>query len=136
MEIEIKTLTTCKVEPDGEMLELSFIDSAGRPALLRMPFENAQAIAMTLPGLLTEAVQKITGEEASRYVFPLGTWRLDAADDVGGAIATFATTDGFTVSFGIPLATCRSLGWALKSQAEPGDTGEGPSGASKCARFN
>ena len=115
MEIEVKTLTTCKVERDGETLELSFIGADGQPASLRLPFESAQAIAMTLPGLLTEAVQRITGEEQSRYVFPLGTWRLDAADDVGGAIATFATTDGFAVSFGIPLEACRSLGWALKS---------------------
>jgi hypothetical protein len=136
MEIEIKTLTTCTVEPDGEMLELSFIDGAGRPALLRVPFENAQAIAMTLPGLLTEAVQKITGEEESRYVFPLGMWRLDATDDVGGAIATFATTDGFMVSFGISPATCRSLGWALSSQAEPGDADDGSSGADKRDRLN
>jgi hypothetical protein len=136
MDIEIKTLTTCKVETDGETLELSFIDTAGRPASLRVPFDSAQAIAMTLPGLLTEAVQRITGEEQSRYVFPLGTWRLDAADDVGGAIATFATTDGFTVSFGIPLAACRSLGWALKSQAEPEVSDDTADGSGSPDRLN
>jgi hypothetical protein len=136
MDIEIKTLTSCKVESDGETLELCFIDAAGRPASLRLPFESAQAIAMTLPGLLTKAVQRITGEEQSRYVFPLGAWRLDAADDVGGAIATFATTDGFTVSFGIPLAACRSLGWALKSQAEPEPSDDMARDAASPGRLN
>jgi len=129
MDIEIKTLTTCNVGPDGHTLELSFIDAAGRPALLRLPFESAQAMATTLPNLLTQAVQRMTGQEGSRYVFPLDAWRLDSCDDLDGAIAALATTDGFAVSFGIPTAACRSLGWALKSQAEPEDH-DGPAGGS------
>lgn len=136
MEIEVKTLTTCAVELDGETLELSFIDTAGRATLLRLPFESAQAIAMTLPQLLTQAVQRITGEEASRYVFPLDAWQLDASDDVNGAIATFTTGDGFAVSFGIARETCRSLGWALKSQAERESGDEAPSTGGACGRLN
>jgi hypothetical protein len=136
MEIEVKILTTCTVERDGETLKLSFIDAAGQPALLRLPFESAQAIAMTLPRLLTQAVQRITGEEASRYVFPLGAWQLDAADDLDGAIATFTTSDGFAVSFGIPLETCRSLGWALKSQAERASGEDTPPSGGACGRLN
>src|SRR5215510_886657 len=118
IELEIKTLTTCKVQADGEVLELHFIDGNGSPASLRVPFESAQAIIMTLPGLLTEAVRKITGEQRSRYVFPLGAWQVDPAADGGCAIATFSTVDGFDVSFGVPLEACRSLGWALKKEAD------------------
>jgi hypothetical protein len=118
VKIDLKTLTTCRVQPDGEMLEIGFIDGAGESTSIRVPFESAQAIAMTLPRLLSEAVRRITGESQSRYVFPLGTWRVESADHGACAIATFATADGFEVSFGIPPETCRSLGWALKSEGE------------------
>jgi hypothetical protein len=136
MDIEIKTLTTCNVGPDGLTLELSFIDADGRPALLRLSFESAQALAMTLPHLLTQAVQRMTGQGESRYVFPLDTWRLDSCEDLDGAIATLATTDGFAVSFGIPTETCRSLGWALKSQAEPEDRDGSARGSNSPDRLN
>ena len=118
MKIDLKGLTTCRVEADGETLELDFIDGSGQPSSIRVPFESAQAIAMTLPRLLSEAVRRITGHEQSRYVFPLGRWRVEAAEDQSGAIATLATPDGFEVSFGITPAVCRGLGWALKSEGD------------------
>jgi hypothetical protein len=124
VKIDLKALTTCGVQPDGEMLEIGFIDAAGEPTSIRVPFESAQAIAMTLPRLLSEAVRRITGEAQSRYVFPLGTWRIESADHGGCAIATFSTADGFEVSFGISPETCRSLGWALRSEGEGGGVTE------------
>jgi hypothetical protein len=118
VKIDLKGLTTCRVEPDSEALELDFIDGSGKPTSIRVPFESAQSIAMTLPRLLSEAVRRITGQEQSRYVFPLGTWRVETADDRSGAIATLSTPDGFEVSFGITPAVCRGLGWALKSEGD------------------
>ena len=134
MKIDLKGLTTCRVEPDGEVLELDFVDGAGEPRSLRMPFESAQAIAMTLPRLLSEAVRRITDREQSRYVFPLGTWRVESTQDHACAIATLATADGFEVSFGISPEACRGLGWALKSESERTDEPEG--GADGPARLN
>ena len=134
VKIDLKGLTTCQVEPDGEMLELHFIDGAGQPASIRLPFESAQAIAMTLPRLLSEAVRRITGQQQSRYVFPLGTWRVESTDDHTCAIATLATADGFEVSFGIPPEACRGLGWALKSESERTDEPEALAG--EPARLN
>jgi hypothetical protein len=120
VKIDVNSLTACRVEPDGKTLQLDFMDGKGQPTSIRLPFENAQAIAMTLPRLLSEAVRRITGQQESRYVFPLGRWRVESAHDGSCAIATLATLDGFEVSFGIPLAVCRGLGWALKAE---GDTG-------------
>jgi hypothetical protein len=118
VKIEVNGLTACRVEADGEMLELDVIDGMGQPASLRVPFNHAQAIAMTLPRLLSEAVRRITGQQESRYVFPLGRWRVESAHDGSCAIATLATLDGFEVSFGIPPAVCRGLGWALKAEGD------------------
>jgi hypothetical protein len=118
VKIDLKGLTTCRVAPDGELLELDFIDGEGEPASICVPFESAQAIAMTLPRLLSEAVRRITGQQQSRYVFPLGTWRVESTQDSTCAIATLTTPDGFEVSFGISPEACRGLGWALKSESE------------------
>jgi hypothetical protein len=124
LKIDLKGLTTCRVQADGETLELGFVDGSGESSSLRVPFESAQAIAMTLPRLLSEAVRRITGEEQSRYVFPLGKWRVEAAEDQSGAIATLSTPDGFEVSFGITPAVCRGLGWALKSEGDAAVAGD------------
>jgi hypothetical protein len=136
MKIDLTSLTTCRVEPDGAALELGFIDGEGRAAALRVPFESAQAIAMTLPRLLSEAVRRITGQPESRYVFPLGRWRVESAEDGSGAIATFTTPDGFEVSFGITPTVCRALGWALRSEGESALAAQDDEAAGDPVRLN
>jgi len=116
--IDLKELTTCGVSPCGNVIELNFTDGAGRPGCLRMSFDSAQAIAMTLPQLLTEALRKITGTDKARYVFPLGSWWMEANERADGLIATFATDDGFQVSFGVPRDACGGLSWAFRHDAE------------------
>lgn len=115
--IDLKDLTTCSVEGGGDVIEIGFIDASGEPALLRVPFAHAQSLLMTLPRLLTGALRNMTGLPDSRYVFPLGSWRLESSVDGNYVIATFATEDGFEVSFGVPLDACQGLGWALKNEA-------------------
>jgi hypothetical protein len=117
LKIAIAALTTCGVSADGETVELSFVDAAGTPMSLQLPFDCAQSFAMTLPSLLTQALQNITGEAQARYVFPLGSWRVEETGARSGLIATLGTEDGFEVSFGIPHDTCRSLGWTLQQEA-------------------
>jgi len=136
VKIDLKALSTCCVQPDGEALELNFADADGTAVALVVPFESAQAIAMTLPRLLSEAVRRITGEAQSRYVFPLGAWRVETADHGACAIATFSTADGFEVSFGLSPETCRSLGWALQSEGEEVRVGKDEATYDPPARLN
>ena len=56
MKIALKELTTWGVQPGGEALELNFIDQNGAHVCLQIPFDRAQAMAMssgsfTLPAL-------------------------------------------------------------------------------------
>lgn len=120
MNIDVKALTTCTVEADGEAIEMGFLNAAGEPMTLRMPFDNAQSIAMTLPALLSRALRQITGDDQARYVFPLGRWSIEA-DGRQRIIMTLATEDGFAASFGLPPEACRSLGWALKQEVDQPD---------------
>lgn len=113
MKIRSSTLTTCSVAPDGENVELEFVDGGGETVTLELPFAQAEAVVMTLPHLLARALRQQTGDDEARYVFGLREWFLESAKGQPCLIATLKTTDGFEVSFAIPFEACRSLGFYL-----------------------
>jgi hypothetical protein len=117
MEIESSKLTTCDVTRDGEVVRLNFVDVAGNSMSLRLPFEQAGALAMTLPGLLTRALAARYGNDGSRYVFPLGEWLLEGVANGRALVVTLKTTDGFEASFAAPLDMCRSLASDLRRES-------------------
>ena len=118
LKIESARLTNCRVTADGEILELGLVDCSGADVSVRLPFAQAEAVAMTLPQLLGRALIRQTGSQTARYVFGLGDWLIESARGHNCLIVTLKTTDGFEVSFGIPLAECLALGWSLKHRAE------------------
>jgi hypothetical protein len=113
MKICSARLTTCGVLHDGQMVNLDLVDDAGAAVSLQLPFDQAQAIAMTLPSLLTHALRSITGSATARYVFPLDRWTVEQSKEHKGLLVTLATDEGFQVSFGIPAEACRGLGLTL-----------------------
>jgi hypothetical protein len=123
--VESRKLTTCEVAHDGTGVRLNFIDQAGDRAALDLPYEQAQSIVMTLPGLLAAALQFRTGNPESRYVFPLDTWSLELSNVESFVLLSLRTSDGFEVSFSMPGDTCKNLARALQAgttrsrEAEP-----------------
>lgn len=118
MKIRSSRLTTCTVAADGTNVGLEFLDHSGTAVTVQLPLDQAKAVVMTLPHLLTRAVRQSTGSEDSRYVFDLGGWFVESTKKQDCLIATLKTTDGFEVSFGIPFEDCRGLGWHLLHAAE------------------
>jgi hypothetical protein len=118
MIIHCSKLTRCGALDDGETIKLEFLDQSRNPISLLLYFQDAESIAMTLPRLLTQAVKAQTGKDNSRYVFALGRWLLEGVEDDQSLILTLTTLDGFEVSFRIPHATCRALGWALQHDTD------------------
>jgi len=114
-------------------VKLEFLDQDGTPTSLLLSFEDAESIAMTLPRLLTQAVKAQTGQDNARYVFALGQWLLEGVEDRQSLILTLATVDGFDVSFRIPHAAGRALGWALQHESDDdtADLGDPPVGTGK-----
>src|SRR5262245_20375872 len=121
--IEIGQLTTCEVGTGGDAVRLGFLDEGGNPTSVELSFEQAEAIAMTLPRLLSNALKMRMHSTAARYVFPLGRWAVEDANETDGLIVTLTTTDGFEASYGVPYEACRAIGWVLSR--EGGDTIEG-----------
>lgn len=139
VKISSNRLTTCSVAPDGRNIVLEFVDGGGATVTLELPFEQAEAVAMTLPHLLARALRQQTGDDAARYVFGLREWSIEIAKDQACLIATLKTADGFEVSFGIPFEASRSLGFNLLAgsdqSAEPSDVGN-EIVAPDCIKFN
>lgn len=123
MKICSAKLTTCGVAQDGQVVRLDLVDDTGADVTLQLPFDQAQAVAMTLPSLLTRALRSLTGSAAARYVFPLDSWSVEQAKEQDGLLLTLATEQGFTVSFGIPAEACKGLGRTLAGGGEPSADG-------------
>jgi hypothetical protein len=78
MKISSRELTTCGVADDGSKLGLEFRDQSGRLVTVELSFEQAEAVVMTLPRLLANAVRQKTGNQDARYVFGLHDGPLKA----------------------------------------------------------
>src|SRR5262245_61744402 len=50
-------LTTCEVDDSGTVIRLSLVDETGTPLSIDLSFEQAEAVVMTLPRLLSNAVK-------------------------------------------------------------------------------
>lgn len=60
-------LTTCGLVEGGEAVRLGFVDTAGEPASIELPFDQAQCLVMTLPQMVSNALRQRTGSEEARY---------------------------------------------------------------------
>jgi hypothetical protein len=118
VKIRSQRLTTCRVASDGSNVGLEFLDHSGAAVTLELPFEQAEAIVMTLPHLLARAIRHKTGDDSARYVFHLQGWSIESTKNQDCLITTLATTDGFEVCFGIPLEAGRSLAMSLLSSVD------------------
>lgn len=81
MKIETQALTTCEVAADGGAISLGFVDSTGNPATIRLSLNQVGALAITLPGLIDEALQTRFGDQSMRYAYPLASWLVEQSSD-------------------------------------------------------
>ncbi|MCC8937683.1 hypothetical protein H8A99_14690 [Bradyrhizobium sp. Arg68] len=116
MEIETQELTTCEVAADGCAISLGFVDGRGEPATIRLSVSQVGALVMTLPGLISKALQTRFGDQTLRYAYPLDSWVIEQSTDPSQGMVTLKTIDGFSVCFSIPRAQQSELGEALAAQ--------------------
>ena len=104
---------------DGRAVRLDLVDDEGADVSLQLSLEQAQAIAMTLPSLLTHARQALAEKAGSHYVLALDRWTVQQSNDCSGLLLTLATGEGFEVCFDVPAEACRGLGLTLRSYNGP-----------------
>jgi len=71
------------------------------------------ALVMTLPGLISKALQTRFGDQSLRYAYPLDSWVIEQSTDPKHGMMTLRTSDGFSVCFSIPREQQSELGEAL-----------------------
>jgi len=111
------TLMNCVVEPDGGAVCLRGRDEDGANFVLRLSLDQVGSLAMTLPGLLQEAVRARHKDESLRYVFSLGSWTLETTPEANTLILSLATTDGFTASFALSRPAVSDLAATLSDES-------------------
>ncbi len=116
-EIDVRSMTTHRVAPDGSVICLNFENAGGRPMALRLPSLCVAQLLMTLPRLLSKALQAQHGDGSLRVVFPLGDWRLETAAGSKDIILTMSTSDGFEVAFALSAPTIARMRSAMEDQS-------------------
>jgi hypothetical protein len=116
MEIDSNVLTTCEVAKDGGAILLSFVDTIGNPATIRLPLNQVSALAMTLPGLIDKALRTRFADQSLRHAYPLASWVLEQSSDPAQNMVTLRTMDGFSIRFSVPRRLQIELGEALVAQ--------------------
>jgi hypothetical protein len=119
-ETYVASLTTSAVSMDGCYVRLNFDDALGRPGRLTLTSTDVQRLVMTLPQLLSRALQTQHRDASVRAVFPLGRWRIESATASQDFILTMMTPDGFEVAFCLSAPTVVEIASALASIAEQG----------------
>jgi hypothetical protein len=116
MAIDIETLTTCEVATDGGAISLGFVDAAGCPATVTLSLNDAGSLAMTLPGLITKALQTRFGDRSLYYAYPLASWAIEQSSDPAQVLVTLRTADGFSACFSLQRQQRNEFGEALLAE--------------------
>ena len=105
----------CAISPDGQSITLTLPDKRGKACRLVLTFGEASALAMTLPRLLTLALQQKYSDHAVRHVYPLRRYAVECASDLRHLIVTLAADGGFDVVFAIKTETASAMAGDLAS---------------------
>ena len=101
MRIDIQTLSTCEVVPDKDAISLGFIDPFGRPIAIHLSLDQANALLMTLSGLIDTALQRSFGDRSLRYAYPLTSWSVERVSDPPQCVVTLWAQEGFSACFSV-----------------------------------
>jgi hypothetical protein len=105
-----QALTTFDVASDGQHFQVSFVCRDYTRGSLRFVTECLKQLVMTLPRLMTQALQARYRDESLRLVYPVGEMRIEQSSGSTAIIVTLVTHDGFDVSFGFTPKQLKHLG--------------------------
>jgi hypothetical protein len=117
-DIDIKRLARFETGEDGASISLIGEDVSGRSIRLTFPTDVLSSLIMTLPQMVTAAVQRSRNDPSARLVYPLAESRIELSTDLSTRILTLKTPDGFTVSFAVSDDQFREL---ARSGAQAGE---------------
>ena len=108
--IEVGSLTTYEVAPDGFSVKLNVRDADGRDASLIVPLEHLRALALSMPKIVFDATRFASGgDDSLRLTHSVEHWKIERSTDAAHAILTLMTPDRFEISFAIKEQTIAQM---------------------------
>ena len=102
-------LTTFAVTPDGGSVSIGVADERGGASALILPTSCLQALVMTLPEIVQQALRRKYADPSVRLVFPVLDWTIETTEQSNRLILTLATSEGFRVSFALFAADLANI---------------------------
>src|SRR5262245_50299973 len=100
--MEVESLTTYEVAPDGSSVKLNVVDADGKPGSVIFPLEPLRVLATSMQKIVGDALRRAAGgDEGMRLVHAVDNWKIERAGDPDYAILTLATPDRLELSFAI-----------------------------------
>ena len=100
---------SCAVSPEGDKIIIGLHGKSGSPQEVVLSFDEASALAMTLPRLLTMAMNRRFADTTMRHVYPVHGYTVECASDLRNILLTLSCGGGFDIVFGIDASMIRSL---------------------------
>jgi hypothetical protein len=91
----------CNVSPDGDKITIAVREKSGTAQEITLSFNDANALAMTLPRLLKVAMNRKFADASLRNVYPVREYIVECASDLNTVLLTVSGRDGFDVVFGL-----------------------------------
>jgi hypothetical protein len=118
--IDVAQLTSFETAVDGSAIKMHMEDSAGQAFSICFPVDCLRSLLMTLPKMVTGAVQRRYNDPRLRVTYPVDTFQIELGSDLCTRILTLATPDGFAVSFSLTEEQCQEIGLAETETTESG----------------
>ena len=100
---------SCAVSPEGDKIIIALHGKGGEPQEVTLSFDEASALAMTLPRLLTMAMSRRFSDTAMRHVYPVRDYIVECASDQRHVLLTLSCGGGFDVVFGLDASMIPTL---------------------------
>ena len=83
------------LSPDDDNVVIALPENSGVPRKLALSFNEASTLAMSLPRLLTEAINRKFGDDSLRHVYPVQGYTVECASDLRHLLLTLSVSKGF-----------------------------------------
>ncbi len=99
----------CVVSPAGDKILIALKGNGGIPREITLSFDEASALAITLPRLLTAAMSRKFDDATLRHVYPAVGYTVECASDQRHLLLTLSCGGGFDVIFAVDVNMVASL---------------------------
>jgi hypothetical protein len=100
-DVRIRRLIRFETAADGNSIKVLVEDAVGETGAVSFPIDCLTSLIMTLPGMVTSAIQRRGNDPTLRVTFPLKEFEVERSVDPEVRILTLTTLDGYSVSFSL-----------------------------------